>query len=219
MSSQEALEPLSEEEVQEAVKACKNGRSPGLDGITYEFYKVTWSVIGSTFTKVLQAQLDRERLMESGQHGATRLIPKVETVPDVTELRPITLLQTDYRLLSKCLAVRLHSVMHEVVDPGQLGVAAPGKGGAIMTGLYSVLSSIDYVNSNNLKAYIASFDNIKAYDRANTSYLDKVIERMAFPALFQKGMKMLHRGATTKLMLPTGLSREIEVSFSFRQGD
>ena len=82
--------------------------------------------------------------------------------------------------MSKCLAERLHSVMHEVVDSGQLG----GKGGAIFTGLYKILSSIDYVTSNNLKAYIASFDNIKAYDRANTGYLDKVMEKMAFPQLF-----------------------------------
>ena len=220
VSSRESLiKPLTEDEVKEAVKDSKNGKSPGLDGISYEFYKVTWAVISTTFTKVLQAQLDRERLMNSGRHGATRLIPKVETVPDVTELRPITLLQVDYRLLSKCLAVRLHSVMHEVVDSGQLGVPAPGKGGAILTGLYKILSSIDYVNSNNMKAYIASFDNIKAYDRANTMYLEKVTERMLFPPLFRSWMKMLHTGATTRIILSTGLSRQIQVTFSFRQGD
>ena len=32
-------------------------------------------------------------------------------------------------------------------------------------------------------------------------------------------MKMLHQGATTKIILPTELSREIQVTFSFRQGD
>ena len=219
-ASKEALvEPLSEDEVLDAVKASKNGKSPGLDGISYEFYKVCWPVIGSTFTKVLQTQLDRESLMESGKHGATRLISKVKTVPDVTELRPITLLQVDYRILSKCLAVRLHSVMHEVVDSGQLGVPTPGKGGAISTGLYKILSSIDYVNSNNMKAYLASFDSIKAYDRANTMYLEKVTKKMAFPPVFRAWLKMLHHGATTKIILPTGLSREIQVTFSFRQGD
>ena len=157
--------------------------------------------------------------MESGKHGATRLIPKVEVVPDVTELRPITLLQVDYRLLSKCLASRLHKVMHEVVDAGQLGVAAPGKGGSILTGLYNIISSIDYVNLHDLTAFLASFDNLKAYDRSNIVYLDKVTERMAFPPIFQAWLRMLHLGATTKLILPAGLSREIPVSFSFRQGD
>ena len=219
LSSQESLvQPLSDEEVKEAVKSCKNGKSPGLDGITYEFYKVTWPVIGTTFTKVLQAQLNRERLMDSGRHGATRLLPKVDTVPNVTELRPITPLQTDYRLLSKCLAVRLHTVMEEVLDPGQLGVAHPGQGGGILTGIYNILSSIDYVNSNNLKAYVASFDNVKAYDRANTMYLEKVTEKMAFPQMFRSWLQMLHRGATTKLILPTGLSREKRYLSHFDKG-
>ena len=218
-SSEGLVKPLTEEEVEEAVKASKNGKSPGLDGISYEFYKVTWPVIRTTFTKVLQAQLDRVRLTDSGKHGATRLISKVENVPNVSELRPITLLQVDYRLLSKCLATRLHSVMHEVVDSGQLGVPTPGQGGAILSGIYKILSSIDYVNSNNMKAYIASFDNVKAYDRANTMYLEKVTEKMDFPPLFRAWMKMLHQGATTRIILPNGLSKEIKVTFSFRQGD
>ena len=130
------------------VKDCSNGKLPGLDGLSYEFFKKTGSVLVGTFTKVLQAQLDRSRLMESGRHGATCLIPKVNTVPDVTQLRPITLLQVDYRLLSKCLAVRLHAVTEEVVNPGQLCTCSSN----ILIGVYSILSSIDYCNKQNLPA-------------------------------------------------------------------
>ena len=111
------MEDISCDEVEEVLKSCKSGKAPGLDGLPYEFYRETWGVIGTVFTSVLQAQLNRERLTESSRHGATRLIPKVEDVPDVTELRPITLLQVDYRLLSKCLAMRLKMVIEEVVDP------------------------------------------------------------------------------------------------------
>ena len=197
-----------------------NGKSPGLDGLPYEFYKATWSVLGTIFTKVLQAQMDRERLSESSTQGATRLISKVDGVPDVTELRPITLLQVDYRLLSKCLAMRLKVVIEEVVDPRQLGTASPGKGGGnILTGVYDILSSIDIINKQNRPGFLASYDNIKAYDRSSTVYLDKVTERMAFPPLFRSWLRMLHHNATTRLLLSSGLSREIQVSFSFRQGD
>ena len=181
----------------------------------YEFYKCTWSVIGSTFTNILQIQLDGENILESGRHGATCLISKVNAVPDVTQLRPITLLQTDYRILSKCLAERLHIVIGEVVDPGQLGTG----GRNMLTGVYNIISSIDFINKNNLPAFIASWDSMKAYDRASIVYLDKVTERMDFPEVFRGWLKMLHRKATTRLILPSGLSREIPVSFSFRQGD
>ena len=211
--------PLTSEEVKDVVKSCPNGKSPGLDGLMYEFYKKTWSTIGNTFITVLQNQLDRLKVMESSRHGATRLIPKVDGVPDVTELRPITLLQVDYRLLSKCLATRHHTVISEVVDPRQLGSSLPGQGGGILTGVYDIVSSIDYVNRNNLEAYIASFNDMKAYDRSSTAYLERVMEKMAFPEIFRSWMQMLYCGATTKLILPSGLSREIKVTFSFRQGD
>ena len=75
------------------------------------------------------------------------------------------------------------------------------------------------MNKNNIKAYLASWDAMKAYNRASITYLDKVVERIAFPVVFRNWLKMLHCGATTRLILPSGLSREIAVSFSFRQGD
>ena len=60
---------------------------------------------------------------------------------------------------------------------------------------------------------------MKAYDRSSTIYLEKVTESMAFPPIYRAWLKMLHHEATTRLLLSTGLSREIPVSFSFRQGD
>ena len=45
------------------------------------------------------------------------------------------------------------------------------------------------------------------------------MERMGFPELFRRWVEMLHHEATTCLVLPSGLSREIKVKFSFRQGD
>ena len=58
------------------------------DGLLYEFYKVTWDIIGQDFTVVLKVEMARFKLIESHKHGATRLAPKVEGVPAVFELRP-----------------------------------------------------------------------------------------------------------------------------------
>ena len=143
------------------------------------------------------------------------MIPKIDSVPEARDLRPITLLQVDYRILSKCLASRLHSVIEEVVEPGQLATGS----GNILTGVYEILATVDFINKNDLEAYIASADLIKAFDRAMVTYLEHVTEKMKFPKQFRDWVKMLHAGATTQLLLTNGLSREIKVSFSFRQGD
>ena len=102
------------------IKKCARNKSPGLDGLPYELYQVTWDIIGRDFVEVLQCQLDRVRLVESDQHGATRLTSKVAGIPAVCELRPITLLNCDYKILSKCFVGELAPVMGEIIKSGQL---------------------------------------------------------------------------------------------------
>ena len=89
----------------------------------------------------------------------------------------------------------------------------------ILTGVYDIISSVDYVNKNKKPAFIASYDMVKAYDRASVRFLLLVMERMEFPEVFRRWISMLHDNATTRLVLPSGLSRAIKVKFSFRQGD
>ena len=61
ISQDSLVEDLSCDEVEDVLKSCKSGKAPGLDGLPYEFYRETWSVIGTAFTSVLQSQLNRER--------------------------------------------------------------------------------------------------------------------------------------------------------------
>lgn len=223
------LSPLSEEaktkvvrtvtyeELEEIVKSCPNGKSPGLDGLPYELYKATFDVIGKEFLEVIKDQLRNFALIESGKHGATVTPSKVEGVPLVTELRPLTLLCCDYRILSKTINNRLNPVMGEVVENSQLATGEKDKN--ILTGAYDIISTIDYVNKNRKHAFIASYDMVKAYDRASVRFLLLVMERMGFPEIFRGWVEMLHHEATTRLVLPSGLSRVIKVLFSFRQGD
>ena len=211
------VKEVTHKEIGEIVKSCPNGKSPGLDGIPYEFYKVMWEVIGRDFTEVVKAQLANFSLIESGRHGATVLPSKVDGVPNVTELRPITLLCCDYRILTKTLNDRMNPVMGEVVKSSQL--AAGEKEKNILTGVYDIVSTIDYVNKHDKPAFIASYDMVKAYDRTSIKFLCLVMERMQFPEVFRRWIEMCHQNATTCLVLPSGLSREISVTFSFRQGD
>ena len=88
--------------------------------LPYEFYQITWDIIGMDFVDVLQVQLQRLNLIESDRNGATRLCSKVDGVPKVSELRPITLLNCDYKILTKDFVKRMCPVMSEIILSGQL---------------------------------------------------------------------------------------------------
>ena len=216
-SKAKIVEELTYDELEDIVKHLPNGKSPGLDGLPYELYKSMWDVMGKEFLLVIRDQMSNFKLIESGRHGATVIPPKVDGVPDVTELRPLTLLCCDYRIMSKTMNARLNTVMPEVVGSNNLATGESEKN--ILTGAYDIISAIDYVNKTKKAAYLATYDMVKAYDRATVRFLLLVMEKMGFPETFRRWIAMLHKDATTSLVLPNGLSRTITVLFSFRQGD
>ena len=85
------VKDMTMEELEDIVKSCAHNKSPGLDGLSYELYQETFSIIKEELLKVYQCQLERKRIIESNIEGVTRLGPKVDGVPSVDELRPITL--------------------------------------------------------------------------------------------------------------------------------
>ena len=63
-------------------------------------------VINKELLEILNCQLNRLQLVESYKIWANRLAPKVEEVPRVYQLRPITLLCLDYKILTKMSTTR-----------------------------------------------------------------------------------------------------------------
>ena len=61
------IKNLSYEEITYIVrKECDNNKSPGLDGLPYELYQVTWDILGQDFARVLQLKLQMISLVAWG---------------------------------------------------------------------------------------------------------------------------------------------------------
>ena len=206
------------EEVEQVVKDSQCNKAPGLDGITYEFYKKTINLIGPTLRKIFWCQMEKEKLIESDTVGATRLASKLEDitqVPKINEMRPITLLNNDYKLMSGIMGNRMNPVMGQVIKSGQL---CQVKEKNILNGAHNIMSTIQYICLKSKSAAILSLDLFKAYDRVNLQYLFKVMEKMNFGPRFIRWVAMLHKGAKTHLLM-NFMTQAIDVTFSVRQGD
>ena len=213
--SEKLHEDVDVDELDIIIKECENNKAPGLDGLSYELYKSTWEIIKEIFVMVVQCQLDRERIVDSNTMGATRLSSKVLGVPQVDELRPLTLLNCDYRILSKFFVRRMKPVLPFVIKSGQL--CTVGKKN-ILFGVNNILSSVMFIKERKLGAFLLSLDFFKAYDRVLVDYLVIVMKKMNFSKKFCSWIKMLHLDARTRFILGS-LTRSIRVSFSIRQGD
>jgi hypothetical protein len=107
-------------ELAAAVQEAAPDKSPGLDGLSYEFYRTILPLVGPPLLTALNAMLAEGLLTLSLRRGVVRLLPKVTAIPTAAQLRPITLLAVDYKLLTKMLVARLLHVLPDVLKASQL---------------------------------------------------------------------------------------------------
>ena len=207
---------LTLDELNSALKSCGSGKSPGLDGLPYEFYVKVKDIISPTLLAVFSAQLQSGCLIPSFREGATVLLNKVAPlVPAVNQLRPITLLCCDYKIMSKIVTARLNSVLPQVIKSGQLCSISHKN---IHFGSLNILSTIEQCRIKNLKGYLVSFDIFKAYDKTYIPFICNVLRKMKFGDIFINFVKTMHTDSSTRFVL-NNLSSIVNILQSLRQGD
>ena len=122
---EELMQPITVEEIYEVIMELFNGRTPGPDGISNEFYKVMFPVIKEELVELFNFYLNNGRILSKIKEGLVVLIPKEGSFDDITNYRPITLLNSDYKIFCKILSNRLQPILKEVIHVSQF--AQPGR--------------------------------------------------------------------------------------------
>jgi len=187
--------PFTVGEINNALRATKKNKAPGTDGIPFEFYIKFWDVIGVHFLQMMNCVLDKRKLQPSQGRAAIRLVPKIPTPSKITDYRPISLLNTDYKLIASVLAFRLRKSLPNSLDSHQKG-GVPGR--HIFDSLCLIRDVIDNTGRkskevSSLKpAAIIAYDLEKAYDLVNRDVLWEVMTAMGYPPLFVDWLKTLY---------------------------
>ena len=115
---------ISEEECLTALKEFKNNNAPRTDGFSAEFYKFFWSDLGTEMTASFNYPFQKGSLSISQKRGNTciSLISKKNKDKTLLEnLRPISPLNVDYKILTKVIAKRLEKVLPKIINSDQTG--------------------------------------------------------------------------------------------------
>ena len=118
---------LTEKEVFDTLKTFSKNKSPGLDGITAEFYLQFWDYLKIKLLKVYADSFVMGILPESLRTGVITLLEKKgKDRMNIANWRPITLLNIDYKLLTKTLGQRLKTVFPGLIHKDQNGFVPGG---------------------------------------------------------------------------------------------
>jgi hypothetical protein len=83
------------------------------------FYKKFWDVVGEKVTKEVLNVLNGGPMPPDWNDTCIVLIPKTNTPECMKDLRPISLCNVVYKLISKMLANRLKVILTEIISPNQ----------------------------------------------------------------------------------------------------
>jgi hypothetical protein len=112
--------PFAEKEVWETIKQMPLDKAPGPDGVTGNFYKSCWAIIKGDIMSAMSAVWSRKFLNFQQLNSAyITLIPKVIGAERVKGFRPISLVHSFAKLVTKLLANRLAGRLHDMVSPIQ----------------------------------------------------------------------------------------------------
>ena len=99
-----------------ALSSMKNGKSPGNDGLTKEFYVCFFEELGWFVCKTLNFSFDNGELSAPQKQAVITLIERKDRDKRlVKNWRPISLINVDCKIASKALALRLKKVIPQII--------------------------------------------------------------------------------------------------------
>ncbi|TFY53535.1 hypothetical protein EVJ58_g9397 [Rhodofomes roseus] len=203
---------FTREEVRDSIKKAGPGKASGLDGIPYELWLALddqWQGSSSKaehrfdcldFMCMLYEDINKHGVSADTGFADGWMCPlyKKKDKRDIANYRPITLLNSDYKVYTRIYATRLGGVVGSIVHPDQAGFIQKRQ---ISDQTQMCRVMVDYAEALEENGAIIALDQEKAYDKIRHDYLWKVLERFGVPKKVIDRLKSLYEHATTVVIV------------------
>ena len=160
--SQELEGPLDIAELSNALKAMKNGKTPGIDGFPTEFFKVFWGNLKVFILRALNHAYENGEMSVSLRQGIITCLPKGDKPRQfLKNWRPISLLSVIYKIGSSAIANRIKKILDNIISPEQSGFISGHYIGDSTRLIYDLMY---FTEQNNIPGLLMLVDFEKAFD-------------------------------------------------------
>ena len=194
----------------------KNCKSPGCDGLPAEFYKTFFHLFSASFVDCINGIFKEGRMSESQRLGIISLICKNREEPEfLRNWRPISLLNVDYKIITKSLTNRLSQVIGKLVYKDQT-CSIPGR--SIQDNVHLLRNVLDYVNNKDIDCALLTLDQAKAFDRVSHDFLFQLLDKYNFGPDFKRWIKVIYTDIHSQVLVNGFFTESFPVRRSVRQG-
>jgi hypothetical protein len=173
-------EALTNDEIKNAVFSMGPWKAPGPDGFPAGFYQKSWEIVGSTICEFVRKIWTDPQEIGVVNKTDICLIPKVQYPETVAQFRPISLCNTNYKIVSKVIVGRLKACIPLLVSPFQTGFV-PGRN--IHENIVVAKEMIHTMNRMKSKkgAFAIKVDLSKAYDKISWECIWRILCEIRLP--------------------------------------
>ncbi|KAH7433492.1 hypothetical protein KP509_07G071800 [Ceratopteris richardii] len=206
---------IFEEEVHMALQSLKNGKAPGIDGITKEFVIAFWPSLKGLILEVCNEIWRDQRMPYSFKLGKIKLIPKLEVPKRIKDGRPITMMSIIYKIFAEIFALRLKCIIHKVVHPSQIGFIHQR---SIYDNIFLTQMLLEHAASSSQEAIGIQLDFEKAFDLIRWEFIAIVLKKLGFGTKVCRLIYTLAQGGASHIEINGRLSPPVPIERSVQQG-
>ena len=192
-ASAEAMEAVIEdEEVRDVMDHLPLGKQAGPNRVPNAVFRCMSKYFAPKLAKILRDVMSGKCSLPSHMlEGDITILYKKKSRLDPRNYRPLTMLNTDYKVYTKILANRLKTVVHEFVSSMQKGFV-PDVFIAECTMALNLIENHINERPTERKGAFIFLDMEKAFDRVSYSYLTESLEALGFGPRFRRAVGAMY---------------------------
>lgn len=216
-ASRDFLEGLfSVDEIKKAIWSCGSDKAPGPDGFSFKFLKRFWSLLKEDIVGCIRHFETFGTISRGCNASFITLVAKTKDPLILGDYRPISLIGSIYKIISKLLASRLKLVIGECIDEVQSAFVADRY---ILEGPLIVNEVCSWGKAKKKKLLIFKADFNKAFDSLNWGFLDSLMMQMNFGDKWRKWINGCLTSTRASVIVNGSPTCEFSLQKGVRQGD
>ncbi|GAU30671.1 hypothetical protein TSUD_31430 [Trifolium subterraneum] len=211
--------PITKVEIQQALFQMHPDKSPGPDEFNPAFYQRFWEQCSDDIFSAASTWLERGYFPTSLNETNICLIPKCDNPTSMKDLRPISLCNVLYKMISKVLANRLKCCLDKCVSQEQ---SAFVEGRSILDNALiatEVIHALKRKTQGRRCELALKIDISKACDKVDWGFLRGVMTKMGFSDVWIRWVMMCVSSVNYSVLMNSDRVGPISPGRGLRQGD
>ncbi len=215
-SSDELLPSILKEEVENAIRKIKPGKSPGIDHIYTEYLKAGGETLIKALTNLFNRILVTGTVPTGFKEAMIVVLFKKGSMLDCSNYRPISLLSHVYKLFVTVISLRVKQDLYNLL-PSSQAAYQPGRG--TIEQILCMEQIIEKSLEFNNPTFITFIDYTKAFDSIHLESLWILLSKTNINKRYITLLKETYDSSTATIRTDIGNTRKINILKGVKQGD